>query len=753
MQQKTKGAPLMKAQTPNAATLNPSQPTANTTAEPNSAPRSRYRNLIASIIIFLLLIAALLAYTFYTSSVLQANTSMINTSNRVANDTQAVIKDLFDMQNSYGEDPFSPHMSTVLERLKDNSTNIDKNISLMQVGGTAVDAEGRRITLPKITDAATLQALSQTEQQWQQLKPKIQDYLKIATNITQDAAIPLSVASEQAKTSSLAMNDALGTLTQNVFDRADAQANTIRFIQLVGVAVILGYFAIFIFFFVKRLRDADNQTLQAQKETQDIMANVNTGLFLLDSDLNIGSQYSAHLEDIIGETQVGGKNLTSILQNKVSSKDLETTQGFVKQLYNPRVKEKLVNDLNPLKKVMLSNHKNQSRFLDFKFSRVYHQNSIEKILVNVQDITHQVRLEQKLEQERAQNDLQIEMLTTILNVSPKIIHEFVLNTKDSITKINDVLKKSGNTAHELQEKLKSMYRLMHGLKGESSALKLHSFTNIASNFEETLIMLQSKEGLAGNDFLPLTIHLDELLNLSNTIDALGRRINQTSADSGLGFTTANASEVTSQQDQVDNQQIAEALISQTGSGMHEFYQQFAANIATRQNKKVQLKVSGLNDIELPHATASAIKKIVIQLLRNAVVHGIETPENRTATGKSPTGIINLSLLDLAESYKLTIEDDGQGIDLAAIKQKAIQMGYAAHDVEQWSEQKLISLLFKSGFTTKDTADEDAGRGIGMDMVKEDIQQLQGHISVDTKAGKMTKFTLRIPKNVAKATEK
>ena len=165
------------------------------------------------------------------------------------------------MQNSYGEDPFSPHMSTVLERLKDNSTNIDKNISLMQVGGTAVDAEGRRITLPKITDAATLQALSQTEQQWQQLKPKIQDYLKIATNITQDAAIPLSVASEQAKTSSLAMNDALGTLTQNVFDRADAQANTIRFIQLVGVAVILGYFAIFIFFFVKRLRDADNQTL------------------------------------------------------------------------------------------------------------------------------------------------------------------------------------------------------------------------------------------------------------------------------------------------------------------------------------------------------------------------------------------------------------------------------------------------------------------------------------------------------------
>ena len=73
--------------------------------------------------------------------------------------------------------------------------------------------------------------------------------------------------------------------------------------------------------------------------------------------------------------------------------------------------------------------------------------------------------------------------------------------------------------------------------------------------------------------------------------------------------------------------------------------------------------------------------------------------------------------------------------------------------QQLSEHDLALLIFEAGFSTADNLTQLSGRGIGMDMVKEDIQQLQGHISVDTKAGKMTKFTLRIPKNVAKATEK
>ena len=691
----------------------------------------RYQSLIISIGLFLTLIGALLAFTFYTSSILQKNTRTIALSNQIANDAQAVIKDLFDMQNSYGEEITSPHVTTVLKRLKDNSARIETSLTTLEKGGAVADKSGKQYTLPTIEDTQILKNVQQTRQEWNQLKPKVDDYLGVAGDIEKDSLTSLSMAGEQAKTSSLAMNDSLDKLTTSVFNNAESQANIIRLIQAVGIAIILGYFAIFIFFFVRRLRDADALALAAQKETQDIMSNVNTGLFLLDNDLNIGQQYSAHLENIIGEKDIGGKNLSTLLQNKVSAKDLETTQGFVKQLYNPRVKEKLIDDLNPLKKIMLSNQKNQNRFLDFKFSRVYHQKAIDKILVNVQDITNQVRLEQRLEQERAQNDLQIEMLTTILNVSPKIITEFITNTRQNINDINEVLKTPGSSQSELQEKLNRMYRVMHSLKGEASSLSLHSFTVIATNFEEKLKGLQHKGDLVGNDFLPLTIHLEELLNLSNTIDALGRRINHNSADTnavknGNGAETTNPSPAT--------------------KGMNEFYQQYADNIATRQGKQVALKATGFNDLHLSRDIESSLKKIVIQLIRNAVVHGIETPDARVAAGKSNLGNINLSLLDLAESYKLTIEDDGAGINFPAIKEKAIQMGYSPDEVNGWSEQKLITLLFKSGFSTKDTTDEDAGRGVGLDIIKEDIQLLQGQLNVDTKRGQFTRFTIRLPKN-------
>ena len=280
---------------------------------------------------------------------------------------------------------------------------------------------GHIIRLDPTDKQAILPALAQTREQWEQLRPRVDDYLKVARDLKVDAAPALNAANDQAKTSSLVMNDTLNTLTGTVYNRAQNEANLIRLIQLLGVGAILTYFGIFILFFVRRLREADAQAAAAQRETAEIMANVNTGLFLLNKDLSIGNQYSAQLTNIMGTDQIAGENLAQLLKNKVTAKDLEITEGFVKQLYNPRVKEKLIDDLNPLKKVLLQDEGKTSganKYLDFKFSRVYDQNNIARILVNVQDVTQQVRLEQRLEEERAQNDLQIEMLTTILNVSP-----------------------------------------------------------------------------------------------------------------------------------------------------------------------------------------------------------------------------------------------------------------------------------------------------------------------------------------------
>lgn len=730
-------------------------------ATTHNIDNKRYHSLIISIALFLSLIGALLAFTFYTSSLLERNTVLIDQTNQVANSAQAVIKDLFDLDSSYGEDTNSPHIQRVLERLEQNATLITSSINAIEQGGKITDIDGKSYNLPRINSQSQNQITAANEQ-WQLLEPKIQAYLKDADNIMVDSSDELTQAVEQAKTSSLLINDSLDQLTNEVFINAERQADTIRLIQILGVAAIFAYFLIFVFFFVRRLRDTDAEALAARRETQEIMETVNTGLFLLDKDLNIGQQHSRALNGIIGEERLAGENFADVLRGRISDKDLKTTRQFIEQLYNPRVKEKLVDSLNPLHKVMLHNASGEesttSRFLDFKFSRVYEDKDIARILVNVNDVSDAVYLEQRLEKERSQNDMQIEMLTTILNVNPKIINEFINNTKAHIDKMNNILKNPGSSQFELEGKLNAIYREMHSLKGEASALKLHSFTKIASDAEDKLDALQNQGKLSGNNFLPLAVHLDDLLSLSNTIETLGERINQ-AAPKAPSSATPVAPIKTAPQPSIVQAQVADvATASINFDGGNEvdlsdesddeylsYYQDFAKDIAVRQGKQVQLNGHNLAHINIPERLKQPIKEISIQLLRNAVVHGIESPEARQSAGKSAIGSIDLEMQRDNQNLIIALQDDGQGIDYEGIRHKLIADGrFGAEEANQMTHGDLLKTLFASGFSTKEQADEDGGRGVGLDVIKALVKEHNGKLNVNTELGKMTRFVITLP---------
>jgi len=730
-------------------------------ATTHNVDNKRYRSLIISIALFLSLIGALLAFTFYTSSLLERNTVLIDKTNQVANSAQAVIKDLFDLDGSYGEDTNSPHIQRVLERLEQNTALITSSITAIEQGGEITDVDGKSYDLPKINNNSQTKVAAANEQ-WLLLEPKIQTYLKDADNIMVDSSDELIQAVEQAKTSSLLINDSLDQLTDEVFINAERQASTIRLIQVLGVAAIFAYFLIFVFFFVRRLRDTDAEALAARRETQEIMETVNTGLFLLDKDLNIGQQHSRALNGIIGEDRLAGENFADVLRGRISDKDLRTTRQFIEQLYNPRVKEKLVDSLNPLHKVMLHNASGEesttSRFLDFKFSRVYEDKDIARILVNVNDVSDAVYLEQRLEKERSQNDMQIEMLTTILNVNPKIINEFISNTKAHIDKMNNILKNPGSSQFELEGKLKAIYREMHSLKGEASALKLHSFTKIASDAEDKLDALQNQGKLSGNNFLPLAVHLDDLLSLSNTIETLGERINQAAPKANNNAKPVMSVKTVPQPSVVQAQVADVATTNINVDGGNEidlsdesddehlsYYQDFAKDIAIRQGKKIQLNGHNLAHINIPERLKQPIKEISIQLLRNAVVHGIESPEARQSAGKSAIGSIDLEMQRDSQNLIIALQDDGQGIDYEGIRHKLIADGrFTQEEVSQMTHGDLLKTLFASGFSTKEHADEDGGRGVGLDVIKALVKEHNGKLNVNTELGKMTRFVITLP---------
>lgn len=737
-------------------------------ATTHNVDNKRYRSLIVSIALFLSLIGALLAFTFYTSSLLERNTVLIDQTNQVANSAQAVIKDLFDLDSSYGEDTSSPHIQRVLERLEQNTALITNSITAIGQGGEITDIEGNNYKLPKINENSQTK-IGAANEQWQLLEPKIQSYLKDADNIMVDSSDELIQAVEQAKTSSLFINESLDQLTDEVFINAERQADTIRLIQVLGVAAIFAYFLIFVFFFVRRLRDTDAEALAARRETQEIMETVNTGLFLLDKDLNIGQQHSRALTNIIGADTLAGENFTNVLRGRISDKDLNTTRQFIEQLYNPRVKEKLVDSLNPLNKVMLHNAHGaegaDSRYLDFKFSRVYENKDIARILVNVNDVSDAVYLEQRLEKERSQNDMQIEMLTTILNVNPKIINEFISNTKAHIDKMNNILKNPGSSQFELEGKLNAIYREMHSLKGEASALKLHSFTKIASDAEDKLDALQNQGKLSGNNFLPLAVHLDDLLSLSNTIETLGERINQATPKSAAA--TKSVAPLATPASNIEKSEVASSdsasthhstismpigggndidLSDESDDDQLSYYQSFAQDIAARQGKQVQLKSQTLAQAAIPAHLKNVVKEISIQLLRNAVVHGIETPAARQSANKPAVGTIDLEVQSDSRDLIITLQDDGQGIDYDSIRQKLITKGrFSADAAAQLNQGELLKQLFTSGFSTKEQADEDGGRGVGLDIIKAQVKEYDGKLNVNSELGQMTRFTITLPK--------
>lgn len=172
------------------------------------------------------------------------------------------------------------------------------------------------------------------------------------------------------------------------------------------------------------------------------------------------------------------------------------------------------------------------------------------------------------------------------------------------------------------------------------------------------------------------------------------------------------------------------------------------DVARKANRKVDLIIEG-EETELDRTVIEEIEDPLVHMLRNAVDHGLESPEQRLAAGKSERGTVTLSASHQEDRIIITIEDDGGGIDLERVKAKALAAGIISPDaVGRLSERECLDLIFAPGFTTKDTASEVSGRGVGMDIVRSNIERLSGNVFVATELGKGSRFVVRLPLTLA-----
>ncbi len=174
------------------------------------------------------------------------------------------------------------------------------------------------------------------------------------------------------------------------------------------------------------------------------------------------------------------------------------------------------------------------------------------------------------------------------------------------------------------------------------------------------------------------------------------------------------------------------------------YKRVVRDMARKLSKKVDFILDGA-DVEVDRTILEKLANPVIHLIRNAIDHGIESPEERVRNNKPETGLIRIRASQKGGHVHITVSDDGSGIDPRLILSKAYEKGLITEDqIDRLTDREKINLIFLPGFTTSDTVTDISGRGVGMDVVKTDVESLRGHIEIDSIQGEGTRVHLIIP---------
>ena len=193
--------------------------------------------------------------------------------------------------------------------------------------------------------------------------------------------------------------------------------------------------------------------------------------------------------------------------------------------------------------------------------------------------------------------------------------------------------------------------------------------------------------------------------------------------------------------------VMDARLVNIGTLFNKF-PRIVRDIASAERKDINLEIHG-QDIQIDRNILQIITDSLLHLVRNAITHGIEMPEQREKANKSRAGSILLSARNDRDNVVIKLKDDGRGIDLKKVRKTAVKNKLVAADVaEDLPDSEVLSFLFEPGFSTADEVTEYSGRGVGLDVVKNAIDSIGGRLQVDSKLGVGTTFTMQLPTSIA-----
>jgi two-component system chemotaxis sensor kinase CheA len=343
-----------------------------------------------------------------------------------------------------------------------------------------------------------------------------------------------------------------------------------------------------------------------------------------------------------------------------------------------------------------------------------------------------------------------------LEADQGIISILLSFTEQIKTRLNELLRKStnsneikGKSEEQLDTKKVEEIPLedFNFVQTEVKEVKSNSSSSVQTKPKITVKKeIPSAQPTQRTDIRVETSKIDKLFDLVGELITIESMLTNSPDLKGLELPNFNKTSTMLNKITRELQEISMSVRMMPIESLFNKMKRLVRDVSLKMNKKVELYVKG-SETEVDKNVIDEIADPLVHILRNAIDHGVELPKVRLENGKEEKGIINLEAKYEGNEILIVIEDDGAGINKERVLEKAIEKGLV-NEENKLSDREIYLLIFEAGFSTAKEVTDISGRGVGMDVVKKNIEKLQGTIDVDSVYGYGSRFTLRIPLTLA-----
>lgn len=467
------------------------------------------------------------------------------------------------------------------------------------------------------------------------------------------------------------------------------------------------------------------ELFEAKKKIRDIVHILDIGLFFLDSEFNIQSDYSPALESIINQKELSNINFFQILANKVPENIIDKSREYLELMFREDLEEEVINEMNPLIKTEF-HFENEwgiwefSKHLSIKFERVLSKGKIERLICVVNDVTKEDSIAKKLRQMEDNARKQMDWLVNILHVDPPLLKEFVFVTENELKLIDNALKHPAQLGDH-KSILNAMVISINNIISNVSFLDLKFFNNVAIKFLQEINKIKSKSEINSSDFIPLVMQFQELQDSLIEIKSLMRKFKH------LKDTLRTT------------RRYEDGLLIQSTKDLID-------QLCLKLGKKIHFKYQDFESSAIPFTNQALVKEFLIVLTRYSVYYGIEMPAERKSANKNPTGTVEISTFSTQRNYGFKFKHDGRLVRIERLLQNTIDSKENFEHKTQIGSEVIKLLFIPSNFPSNlNEAEQSKEVFLNMELAKKKLKMHGGKMKITFTSEQYCEYTISFNK--------